>query len=247
MLGRDHALLGAVAYLGIAPLVVPHMPPAELATGSMVCAAFALLPDIDEPHSLVSTKLGPLSEAVSRVTNKLSGGHRHATHSALFVAIVGCLAVLSQHWRYSSVAFVVASGFMVLRIIVPFGLAKRGMLALLPIAAAGWWVWSVPTPRWWLPITAMSGVFLHLVGDMLTKEGVPLLWPQGTHLAVPILGHTDSAREQGLAAVMSVAIAVLAWLFVVIPAAHALTHGALSQDYASLREHLHSIMHWQFP
>ena len=53
MLGRDHALLGAAAYLAVDPLVshLAHSPvpsPVQLAVGTAVCAGFALLPDIDD-------------------------------------------------------------------------------------------------------------------------------------------------------------------------------------------------------
>ena len=53
---------------------------------------------------------------------------------------------------------------------------------------------------------------LHLVGDMLTVGGAPLLWPLKWHQGVPLLGHTDSLREQLTGAVMSFAVLALVWL-----------------------------------
>lgn len=245
MLGRDHALLGALAYLGgaweVSHLAHRPMPPAELAIGAMVCSAFALLPDIDEPHSVVSTKLGPISEAVSRVTNKLAGGHRHATHSILFVALVGALMAAAQHWRYSAVAVVVASGLLVLRMIVPLGFGRRGLLPLVLVAAAGWWAWTARPGMLWLPATAAAGVFLHLVGDMLTKEGVPLLWPAKLRIAAPVLGHTDSMREQALAATMSAGIAVVAWFLLLHPSLSHLSRIDLSNVSRSVQSQLRDV------
>jgi hypothetical protein len=70
MLGRDHALLGGVGFLVVAPLVLHSPTWQELGVGCVTSAAFALLPDIDEPGSTVSRKLGLISRSVSEVTNK---------------------------------------------------------------------------------------------------------------------------------------------------------------------------------
>ncbi len=221
MLGRDHALLGALAYLGGAPAVahLTHtpMPPAELAVGTVVSAAFALLPDIDEPHSLVSRKLGPLSEGVSRITNKLAGGHRHATHSLLFAAMVGGALYGADRWRWTATVVVVAAGLLVMRIVIPFGAGRSGLLPLVLVAGAGYWAAIGTLPALWLALTATGGVLLHLVGDALTIEGVPFLWPAPWRTKVPVLGHTDSGRERALATLMGLGIAALLWLSVISP------------------------------
>ena len=90
MLGRDHALLGAVLGVGLAEPVArlahAHLPPGQVAAAGAICAGSALLPDIDEPGSTVSRRLGPVSEEVAALTNKLAGGHRQATHSLWFAA-----------------------------------------------------------------------------------------------------------------------------------------------------------------
>ena len=69
----------------------------------------------------------------------------------------------------------------------------------------------------------MIGVIVHLIGDMLTVGGVPLLWPwipkpskalQATpvlnrmwmrngYMAVPVLGRTGSIREWFLFVILS--------------------------------------------
>ena len=48
--------------------------------------------------------------------------------------------------------------------------------------------------RWLAPALA-AGVALHLVGDLLTESGVPLLWPNARHFSWAVLGHTHSLRE----------------------------------------------------
>jgi hypothetical protein len=52
---------------------------------------------------------------------------------------------------------------------------------------------------------------------MLTVEGVPLLWPARLRLAAPVLGHTDTAREQLVGACLSLALVALSWVQVVHP------------------------------
>lgn len=48
-----------------------------------VAAMGALLPDIDEPHSKLGRKLGPVSELLNQFA-----GHRHFFHSLCFLGIV---------------------------------------------------------------------------------------------------------------------------------------------------------------
>jgi len=54
------------------------------------------------------------------------------------------------------------------------------------------------------------GYAAHLLGDFLTGNGIPLLWPLVRHRqGLPILGHTGGWREHG-AVVAVVLVAVLA-------------------------------------
>jgi len=221
MLGRDHALSGALVWLAAAPevarLLGERTSPAEIAVGAATCAGFALLPDIDEPNSTVSRKLGPISRGVSHVTRTLAGGHRQATHSLAFIALAGggCWAAASS--RTASAIIVAACVLLVARMVVPLGLGKIFGLSVALAAAAGWWAWQGNAQRDWLPVVAMIGVACHLVGDMLTREGVPPLWPIRWRIAVPLLGHTSSLRETLLGTTMSLGIAFFLWVEVLYP------------------------------
>ena len=121
---------------------------------------------------------------------------------------------------------------LTLTMLVPAGIARRGStFALVGPVAAGWAVWRAQTGSWltdptrvadphtwaWLPVAAGIGVGLHLVGDMLTVKGVPLLWPARLRLAAPLLGHTDTAREQLVGACLSLALVALAWVEILRP------------------------------
>jgi len=227
MLGRDHALLGAVAALAggqAAWETLGHsaLTTGQLAAASIVVAGFALLPDIDEPNSTVSRRFGPVSQAVSAVTAKLAGGHRAATHSLLFAGIVfGAMWAVAAH-PMADVVAVGLSLMLTISMLVPARFARHGVIGgIVTPAAASWAVWHATVHSghaWaWLPLAACAGVLLHLVGDMLTMEGVPLLWPLRKRVGLALVGHTDSLREQLLGASMSFAVLALAWLELLRP------------------------------
>lgn len=227
MLGRDHALLGAAVALaggdaGWEALGHPALPVGQLAAGAIVVAGFALLPDIDEPGSTVSRRFGPVSRAVSKVTNKLAGGHRAATHSLLFVgAVFGAMWLAAKH-PMADVVTVGLCMMLAIGMLVPSRFARHGLLfGLLAPAAAAWGTWASTVQvhqHWaWLPWAAAAGVVLHLVGDAVTVEGVPLLWPLKWRQSVPLLGHTESLREQLTGAVLSFGVLALVWLELLSP------------------------------
>ena len=228
MLGRDHALLGAFAYLAGAPVVThaAHLSPQspiELAVGSAVCAGFALLPDIDEPGSTISRKLGPISRGFSKVTNELAGGHRMATHSLLFVAGTWFAAhyALRSHWAVG--ILVLCALALSLRMILPLGTGRAGLLPLALTGGPTYWVVHSQDVGGWLPWACAAGVLLHLIGDALTVEGVPFFWVPLVHplqrirLALPLLGHTSSVRESIVGSLLGLAIIWFAIVNVVVP------------------------------
>ncbi len=45
------------------------------------------------------------------------------------------------------------------------------------LAMAGLVTWFAPHQWSWLPVSMLTGVVVHIVGDMITTGGVPLLWP----------------------------------------------------------------------
>ncbi len=232
MLGRDHALTGAVGFMALAPVLhhaIPALPttPVQLGIGGVVAAAFALFPDIDEPGSTVSRKLGPLSRAVSEATNKLAGGHRQATHSILFAVAVFFLTRLAGAHPLAEAVVVGCSFLLVLRMLLPKAL--RHLVGPLMVGLAGlssWWVFAHAAGGW-LPLAAAGGVVLHMVGDTITVEGVPWLWIpfvrplQRLRLSVPLVGHTGSARESVVGSLLGLSVLYCTAAGVVIPFVHA--------------------------
>ncbi|TDC01692.1 hydrolase [Micromonospora fluostatini] len=124
MMGRSHALSGAVAWLAVcagwreatdAGLVDTAPGGVVVAAGAAVAAGYALLPDIDHPDSTIARSLGPVTRGLARVTAAGSaalrrigcahcerrpdqGGHRALTHTALFAAAAGATVAALASW-----------------------------------------------------------------------------------------------------------------------------------------------------
>jgi len=260
MLGRDHALLGGLGYLVVAPLILHGPTWQELGVGCVTSAAFALLPDIDEPGSTVSRKLGPISRSVSRVVNNAAGGHRQATHSLLFAALVG-LATWFALFSPIAMAIIVAASFMlVFRMILPGVLRYVPLIGIGSLALAwgsAYWAYHlaspiaglVPPSSEWLLLATVGGCLWHLCGDALTVEGVPLAWFPGVpalknfRVAVPLVGHCGSERESLLGGVMGIALTWLMVTKIALPAQNAIVLPVLHMPNFNPLSYLHVHLH----
>jgi membrane-bound metal-dependent hydrolase YbcI (DUF457 family) len=175
---------------------------AALATGA------ALLPDIDHPESTIARTFGSVSEVASRGMHELShvvyrvtrtrkdsnrhGGHRGLTHTLVFGFFAGLATIAlmntNQPWVLPALLFVFC------------GLAVRGLLhewtprghalaVTLITVALTWvcWRWLTPLAPGqvvWCGIAVITGCVAHYLGDAITEQGCPMLWP------LPILGRT---------------------------------------------------------
>ena len=97
MLGRDHALSGALAFTAVAPLL--HVTGVHLAAGMALTAGAGVLPDLDEPGSTIARTFGFLTGAFAWMVHKISGGHRKGTHSLAGVAIMAVASFAAGSWQ----------------------------------------------------------------------------------------------------------------------------------------------------
>jgi membrane-bound metal-dependent hydrolase YbcI (DUF457 family) len=202
MMGRTHALTGWCAGLALAPAVGAGTVHQAVVFGATT-AGFALLPDLDHPGASASRLLGPLTGLLCWILRKTSSGlyavtkgprdekvtgqHRHLSHTILFAAALGAATAYGTK----------AGGVWAVAGVVIFGL----MLAtaalgdwLIPVAGAGvtWWfvtagpdhVQELTQISGWLGIAVAAGCFTHCLGDSLTIAGCPFLFP------IPIAGET---------------------------------------------------------
>ena len=218
MMGRSHVLMGAAGWLALAPKVAEAtghpLNPAVLAASTVACAGAALLPDLDHEHGTLAHALGPISRVATELVADFSGGHRHATHSLVFGAGMGALAAVALTSRW--LLMLVLAGFLAAAAVRALDLPRVGwprsyLLAALGTAAAARWL---PGPWPWLPPAVTAGCWLHLVGDLLTPRGVPLLWPLPWRLEWPLVDvDTAGWRETRLIApALMVAVLWLGWI-----------------------------------
>ena len=209
MMGPSHAAAGAllwsVAAIPVTARLDIELTPATAVAGAFVAAGAGMLPDMDTPSSTVSRSFGPASQILARGIGILSGGHRHATHSILFVLATGVLTYAAvQAFGHNAALAIV---FFLL------GLAARGFNLAPSASTIQGWITTTTTaavltiiaalivpPEFWvaLPYIVAVGCFSHLLADAITPQGVPILWPLKSRLALPLLTRTGTTLETKL-------------------------------------------------
>lgn len=216
-MGHSHAVSGAMLYAGTAPFLPPlllhtHLKPADIVMGTVLCAGAALLPDLDHHDGTIANFLGPISKLLCRFVAWISGGHRHATHSLLFIALAGAgtwagIAYAGRDFTLGLTFVLLALALKALRAHWP-GDGHHVWLTVTTLAAVGTVVLNrfMPTAPVWLPYAVALGVVAHLIGDCLTKMGAPLLWPhKGRYEIVLIRSSGNRLETKVLVPIMSVA------------------------------------------
>jgi membrane-bound metal-dependent hydrolase YbcI (DUF457 family) len=219
-LGHTHALSGAVTGTAVGEFAL-HLPPLQTVALAGCTAAFATLPDLDQCGSTVARSLGFLSESFAWIVHKISGGHRHATHSILGVAGFTAIAWLCCAFRHTTpghwsiallLALAFAAGLRALRI----GGHFADLAALGAAFAVGWEGWSLAL----IPVACGLGCLTHIAGDMLTVQGCPLAWPLSTRhfgLPRPVGFTTGTWRENVLMApALLLTLGWLSWHAVIV-------------------------------
>lgn len=231
MLGHSHSTSGALAWgaaaaaapvawwadlLGHQKLTVP-----DILLGTFATAGAALLPDLDHPEGTIAHFLGPISHAFCKFVAFISGGHRHATHSFFFVALVTVGTWEGAH--YWGRPFVLAMMYVLLCLAVRAlhlcppgkGIQSWGVVQIIAISGTFATYQYLPKNPAWLPAAVGLGTLVHLAGDCLTKEGCPLFWPIKQRLEIPIISHTGNKLETGvLTPLMAIGAVVCVFLAV---------------------------------
>lgn len=201
VMGPTHAMSGAAAGLAIgAFLPVEWGGPtsaAEVFVFAGVTAGAALLPDLDSPQStlarsfgLASRALAHLTESVSKAVHdltmtrkdsRISNGHRTATHTLWFALLAGAgtAALVSAYGRNGAIAVLFFMLGLAIRGLAPNWARKQDWVYVtglaLALAVAVWFALPASVGSAALGAAVTAGVTVHLLGDMITKRGVPLL------------------------------------------------------------------------
>ncbi len=203
MMGHTHALSGSVTWLAVTPALAAAgypLGPLELGTSVLVATGAALLPDMDHPDATVAQTYGPPSAGLAWVTNKISGGHRHATHSVLFAAAAGVGAqALAYHTEIAAlvaIVLMIGLGMRGLGFGVPSKRNTSALLNALAMVAIGFGLHYAGIAQWWLGPVLFVGCLTHLAGDSITTAGCPLLWPWSQRMSLPLIPRTGGPIER---------------------------------------------------
>lgn len=229
MMGTSHAATGVLAG-GAVGLLCSDDPFVTLMCAA-VGAGAALLPDLDEPRSTVGRSLGQVTELASTKLRELSkrayrrtatelelaapkdGGHRHLTHTLPACLVFGLVAMVGALVPLGAALVVFAMTALglgtVARSLKKWGTHKQRKQAVLWTAG----VFGVGTllvegygpAAWLVGLVVCAGALTHVLGDWLTRSGVPLAWPfvvRGKRwwmLSSPVAFHTGKSRvEDGI-------------------------------------------------
>jgi len=181
--------------------------PLAVAVGAAVCAGGALLPDLDlsgkvtrnQGGATVSRAFGVFSLFVAEVIEKVSlgvyratrlakdpdreNGHRTLTHTIPFTVLVG--------WGTTALCAGYGKWAVIPILFLMMGLALRGLfhrwaeragwliVTLVSAGAAYGTFRYLPADRGYpmLGLAVGVGCLVHLLGDIVTSAGIPLLWP----------------------------------------------------------------------
>jgi hypothetical protein len=207
MRGSTHIMSGAATYNELAGLAGWHPSLAARIGCTVVAAGAAALCDLDQCGSTAARTYGFASNLVARAVHHLTGGHREGTHSGVGVAgFTGYSAltlaaisaplplIISARDTWTLSIIVHAAAAVALAVMLAFILASliqslttwgrrhhhQADLAAGTLAALAVTHTTLPGMSA-LPAAVFVGVTAHILGDMLTEHGCPLLWPWSEH------------------------------------------------------------------
>ncbi len=221
--------------------------PLELAVGTAVCAGGALLPDLDlsgrvtsgDGGATVANTFGRVSLFIAEVLEKFSlviysltrmrhdpdraNGHRTLTHTLPFTVGVGLLTTWAcgagGKWAVIGILFFMLG--LALRGLFHKWAERRGWVLITALSAGAAYATFLylPAGRGYpmLGVAVGVGCFVHLLGDLITSAGVPILWPIPTGrrmwrmigvpnvLAVSVGGKVETILLRGAFALVAIA------------------------------------------
>ncbi len=200
MLGRDHALSGALTFAALGPTL--HVTGSHLAAGVILTAGAGVLPDIDHPDSTVARSFGFLTQTFAWIVARISGGHRHGTHSIVGIAVFSAGALAAGRYQLSAPQLAGHAAFSWHLVPAALYLALLYSAALRAVHVGGhhgdllgiggavvtcytrWDLVQIPLAGWHVPLLALGtalGCAAHIAGDELTHGGCPIFWPVSEH------------------------------------------------------------------
>lgn len=188
MMGITHGVSGATIW--VASTTILDLPPDQVLLGGVLTMGASILPDIDHPNSTVSRSLGKLSQGFAWLVSNIAGGHRNGTHSIIGVLILLGIALLTTYTGFGWIWV----WLMLLSTLVLVG-KERGLLIGV-VSGILTLVWYQIEDPGMLPVVCLIlGTIIHILGDMITHGGCPLLYPDKKRYAWGLF-RTNSPPEK---------------------------------------------------
>lgn len=237
----SHSTCGAAVGLVTLPHTELHEPWQKIAYVVLWTAA-ATLPDWDHHSSTPTTTWGPLTQSLTAPVRALPGGHRWATHDLVLGPLAGwaitwllvtstdalitlalslVTALGGPEWVLASLPFLI--GVVPLAMLIGLGLkltilrsGGSGLLNLAISLAAAWWFTQNPPQHLpgLLPWVVAGGMVVHILGDALTEEGipVPIVWIfTRARIRLPLFQVGGAAETFLITPALSLLVCWLAW------------------------------------
>lgn len=170
--------------------------PATYAAGAAVAMGAALAPDLDHPSaSYARNALPPVTTAISNAVHAAGSGHRTLTHSWLGLLLMGALISIPTFFAMQggtgSIGYIIVGAILtfmltfVLHALKLPPVRKYGnaafILGKLAVAiGASIFFLTLSPDLGWVAAAVIIGYFTHMLGDLITTEGIPLKWPFST-------------------------------------------------------------------
>jgi membrane-bound metal-dependent hydrolase YbcI (DUF457 family) len=212
--GPTHAVMGLAAWGAVSLLAITHGVAVDTQTwlaGAALTSGAALLPDLDHPPATVSRSFGPVTKVISHGVDwgsvgiynltrfsgdpHRNGGHRTFTHTAVFAGLAGIvttsLVSLNNPWITAVLLFFFA-GLGVRGLLHEWDHAADTFVVIVLSLIVTWqcwqWVHAGQHRAGWFGVAVIAGCLAHCLGDAVTEDGCPILWPipLGRHLWYPI-------------------------------------------------------------
>lgn len=215
MMGYNHVSCGLLTGVATLP-VAPVAGPAAQTAWVLALGGASLVPDLDTSGSTAARMWGPITRTLGALVGTLAQGHRQGTHDAVLapLAFAGVALLASLHPLTTAFVLALTIG-LALRGLALAGVGRIGAAANLLVSALAAWVLVASGAHQirLLPLVLAAGVLIHIAGDWLTDEGVPIpvVWIFGhrERLSVGLFGVNGIIERALIAPLLSIACIVL--------------------------------------
>lgn len=176
-MGRTHVYSGMAAGAATLPIAPVEGVVAALAWVA-VSGGAALVPDLDHPNATMTRMWGPLLVPLHKAVRWAGRGHRGGSHDIIVApAVIWLIAWAASHHEISAgilIAVVIGLGIRGAEFVVPGRLFEHPAVNVAVAGNLAWMTAAYAMTLAWLPWALALGVVVHIIGDGVTKAGVPI-------------------------------------------------------------------------